>query len=260
MTEKEAAHEIDCFTQSAPFELTEAILIYAQRESGRAYATQHQVDRQQNGEPLIMAGSPLTRQRLRHWTKALAAEPPLELIADNLLARNADAMVWWTPAKIRELYFNLNKELAKGLSALGRKTVRPAACPAHVIAATHDTVYAFALADSSRPGPDTVLLRSPILNIHRSGELCWGTIRRPALSDPDAMQKFESAVFDAWNTHPNDDQATIVEGGLVPLWDELVATKALSFPTDILPPHRTGANDKQTPVTLARLITILSQK
>lgn len=260
MTKTKDVHEIDCFTQTTPYELTEAILIYTQRDSGHAYATQHDIARHENDEPIIMAGSPLTRQRLRHWIKALDAEPPLELIADNLLARNADAIIWWTPARIRDLYFNLNKDHAKNLSTLARKIVRPAPCPAHVIAATRDTVYAFALADSSRPGPETVLLRSPILNIHRDGKLCWGTIRHPELSEPDAMQKFESAIFDAWNTHPNDDQTQIASGRLVALWDELVATKARSFPTDILPPHQTYDSRTTTPLTLAHLVASLSRQ
>lgn len=253
---EERTHNIQNETQPG-FELTAAILLYFQKETGRAYATHHGVEIQPGGKPMIMTGSPLTQERLLAWAKALDAAPPLDFIEPHILAKTAEATIWWRPAQMRNLYFDLDKNLRPTLKSIGRKVMRSAPCPAHLFAATRSHLYIFALASDDRPTPDTVLLRSPIMNIFEDASLCWGNVQKPNLGDRDACSRFEAAVFEGWNTHPNGNQASIGPNGLVALWDDLVTTKATAFPVDLLPAHEAPTAGKSTALTLGRLISHL---
>jgi len=239
------------------FQLSEAILLYFQRGTGRAYATQHDMAIQPDGKPVIMAGSPLTQERLLAWAKALDAAPPLTFLEPHILAKTADVTIWWRPAQRRKLYFNLDAKLRTGLTKLNRKAMHVVPCPAHLFAASRSHLYIYALRDDARPTPDTVLLRSPIMNIFEDGALCWGSVQKPRLASQDACAQFEAAVFDGWNTHPNGTQGEIGPHGLVRLWDDLITSKASRFPVDVLPAHTRSLGKTPSDLTLADLISSL---
>lgn len=250
--------------------LTNAILLYrgqaraelvgnphaAPRSSGPAFASIHAVEQDQ-GQPTIAAGAPLSRAHLRQWTEALGRNEAPEILPDNVLVSHPDVLAWWVPAKVRTSYFALTRP-PEGLLALAERTVIQLPYPAHLFVATRRRLGVYALPASERPVADTPVLHSPVLNVYVDGNLCWGNIPIPKALTIASIPEFEAAVFDSWSTHPNPGQEGTVtgKGGLVRLWDHLAARKPAQFPVRRLKPFdpRHGGKAAEQLMTLAKLI------
>lgn len=256
--------------------LTNAILLYrnqaprnlkpygASHEDAPAFASIHAVDHDSEGQPMIAAGTPLSRAHLRQWTEALGRNVVPELLPDNILVAHPDMLAWWVPAQVRAAYFALSSP-PEGLRALSARTTVMVPYPAHLFIATRSGLGVYALAASERPAADTRVLHSPILNVFIDGRLCWGNVPRPKTLGVAAIPEFERAVFDSWSTHPNPGQELTVSGpgkngggGLVRLWDDLAARRATRFPVSRLKPFgSSGQRQTRRPasaITLGRLI------
>jgi PRTRC genetic system protein B len=229
--------------------LSGAILLYRNEGPGdasAAFASVHPVSHQDDGAPVVGAGAPLTRA---------------EILPDNVLVAHPDMLAWWVPAQVRSGYFALSS--TRGLRALAARVVLPVPYPPHVFVATCKGLGVYALRESRRPGAETAVLHSPILNVFLGGQLCWGNIARPKSLSVASIPAFEAAVFDSWSTHPNPGQEATVtgKGGLVRLWDDLAARSAKSFPVARLKPFaahtRCGHGDPKidgAPVTVGMLV------
>lgn len=228
--------------------LTNAILLYqptgdsGPRRAMPAFASLHAVD-QTDGKPTIGAGAPLSHAHLRQWTKALGLGAAPEILPDNVLVYHSDVLAWWVPESVRPAYFNLSRP-PQGLRALAQRTVVLVPYPAHVLVATRSGLGVYALPANERPAAATVLMCSPVLNVFDSGNLCWGDIPQPRKMTIAAIPAYERAVFDSWSTHPNPGQERSVsgKGGLVRLWDDLAARKAVRFPYKRLKPFSDGGS------------------
>lgn len=246
--------------------LTNAVLLYrggtspghhgTPREGAPAFATFHPVEHR-DGQPTIGAGAPLTRAQLRRWVAALGRSAAPEILPDNVLVAHADMLAWWVPAAVRLSYFALTRPPA-GLKELAARTVVPLPYPAHLFIATRAGLGVYALAESRRPTADTEVLFSPILNVFVEGHLCWGNIPKPKTLSVTAIAEYERAVFDSWSTHPNPGQELAVSGrgGLVRLWDDLAARKAIRFPVRRLKPFRHGVRRQHPQAAPAAAVTV----
>lgn len=252
--------------------LSAAILLYrfeapggqglygAGRTEAPAFASIHAIERDDEDRPTIAAGRPLSRAHLRHWTEALGRTVQPEILPEHVLVSHPDMVAWWTPAQVRSGYFALSSP-PEDLKALGARTIVPVPYPAHLFIATRTGLGVYALPESKRPTADTPVLHSPILNVFVEGKLCWGNIARPGHLTIASIPAFEAAVFDSWSTHPNPGQERTVtgKGGLVRLWDDLAARRAMRFPIRRLKPFVPGARNRTrsnggAPVTVGMLI------
>lgn len=259
-------HTIEFEATEGGLVLANAILLYrpeVRHLNGTqpAFASFHPVE-QNAGQPVIAAGRPLTRADLRKWTEALGRAAAPEILPENVLVAHPDLLAWWVPEQVRRAYFNLTAP-PQGLKALAHRTTVPVPYPAHVFLATRGSLGVYALPESRRPGGDTPILHSPVLNVFVDGRLCWGNIPRPRTLAVASIAEFERAVFDSWSTHPNHGQELTVTGkrGLVRLWDDLAARGATRFPTRRLKPF--GQGKRRTagapPITLGKLIAGLGR-
>ncbi|MDJ0276304.1 PRTRC system protein B [Sphingomonas sp. 2R-10] len=233
--------------------LSGAILLYragSASQAASAFASIHSVELDDDGQPTIAAGVPLSRAHLRQWTEALGRTTRPELLPPDVLVAHADMLAWWTPAQVRPAYFALSNP-PPDLRALSDRTIAPVPYPAHLFVATRSGLGVYALPTDARPMADTELRHSPVLNVYANGQLCWGNIARPGGLDLASIPAFERAVFDSWSTHLNPGQERTVtgRGGLVRLWDDLAARRAKRFPVGRLRPFTTGAGQRggQTP-------------
>jgi PRTRC genetic system protein B len=249
--------------------LTNAILLYrsearpvphpyaAPRPGGPTFASIQAVE-QNDGQPTIAAGTPLTRAHLRQWTEALGRNQAPEILPGNVLVSHPDMLAWWVPAAVRTSYFALTHP-PTGLRDLASRIVLPLPYPAHLFIATRGRLGVYALPTSERPTADTPVLHSPVLNVYVDGNLCWGNIPVPKTITVAAMPEYERAVFNSWSTHPNPGQEATVtgKGGLVRLWDDLAARSATRFPVARLKPFvaRNNGRPVGSPLTLGDLIT-----
>lgn len=236
-----------------------------QRAEAAAFASMHAIEHDGEGRPIIAAGVPLSRAHLRQWTEALGRTVLPELLPGNVLVAHPDLLAWWVPEQVRAAYFKLSTRPA-GLKALSTRAVLPVPYPAHLFVATRSRLGVYALPANERPGAETRLLHSPILNVFVDGALCWGNIPRPRTLTTASIPEFERAVFDSWSTHPNPGQELTVtgKGGLVRLWDDLAARRAKRFPVRRLKPF--GAGDRRRvrsaaldPITVGALIAAASR-
>lgn len=254
------------FTRDTSVDLTHAILLYsggqtasyARETAGKAFASYHPVTIDAHGRPEIGAGVPLERKQLRDWTRMLGEYAPPQLLPDHVLVSHPEMLAWWIPARRRTAYFKISRP-TPDLAVLGQEIAIEVPYPAHVLIARNNTLEAYALERSERPGGETPLLHSPILNVFVDGTLCWGNIAKPRRLDVAAIPAFEAALFDSWSTHPNIGQdATITDKrGLVRLWDDLAAKGRRSFPVAKLKPFGSinrGRRHRDKPVTLRSII------
>lgn len=236
--------------------LTNAILLYQNQpnrsasvysnahERAAAFASIHAIEHDDKGRPIIGAGTSLSRAHLRRWTEALGRTVLPELLPDNMLVAHPDMLAWWIPERVRPAYFALSAPPA-GLKVLSTRTSVLVPYPPHLFLATRSGLGVYALPTNERPGADTPLLHSPVLNVYLDGRLCWGNITKPKALAIASIPEFERAVFDSWSTHPNPGQELTVtgKGGLVRLWDDLAARQAKRFPVKRLKPftpHQQG--------------------
>lgn len=267
-------HSVQFEPASGGLELSQAILLYTPNDKRplspyggpdarrSALATIHPISTSPAGAAEIGAGRPMTRADLRHWTEHLAPAMPPQILPDNVLVAHPDMLAWWIPEGMRPAYFNLSSP-PQGLQVLFEPTITSAPYPAHLLIATRKRLSVFALPNSERPCAATKLLHSPILNVFLDGRLCWGNIPVPTSLDIDAIPQWEAALFDSWSTHPNPGQDATIrsKGGLIPLWDELIAFKRRRFPVSKLKPFQKHTQNcsktssrKKVPFTLADAI------
>lgn len=258
--------------------LTNAILLYrneaprnprpygAPANDAPAFATIHSVERDDEGQATIAAGVSLSRAHLRQWTQALGRTFVPDILPDNVMVSHPDVIAWWIPAQVRPAYFALTAPPA-GLRLLAVRTIVQVPYPAHLFVATRSGLGVYALPANTRPGADTRLLHSPILNVFINGQLCWGNIPKPKMLHLSSIAEYESAVFDSWSTHPNPGQELTVRGksGLVRLWDDLASRQARQFPVKRLRPfgettvkqaRRAGGTYAVADMTVGRLIAL----
>ncbi len=233
--------------------LTNAILLYRSqpirnaspyataRAGAAAFASIHAIEHDDEGKPIIGAGTSLSRAHLRQWTEALGRTVLPEFLPDNVLVAHPDMLAWWIPTQARPAYFALTDPPA-GLQVLAARTTMPVPYPPHLFIATRSGFGVYALPANERPGIDTPVLHSPVLNVYLDGQLCWGNIPKPKTLTTASIPEFERGVFDSWSTHPNPGQELTItgKGGLVRLWDDLAARKAKRFPVRRLRPFDPG--------------------
>ncbi|MET3436035.1 PRTRC system protein B [Sphingomonas sp. 1185] len=247
--------------------LSHAILLYRSGgalQKASAFASIHLIELDDEDRPTIAAGVPLSRAHLRHWGEVLGRATRPELLPENVLVAHSEMLAWWTPEQVRPGFFALSNP-PPDLHRLAERTIVPVPYPAHLFVATRSRLGVFALPVNERPIAETLLRHSPILNVFSDGQLCWGTVPRPASLEVASIPAFERAVFDSWSTHTNPGQDLTVtgKGGLIRLWDDLAAREAKRFPVRRLKPFvvranaraRTrGAQAAAEPMTLARII------
>lgn len=253
-------HSIQFEATGGGLALTNAILLYRSqpirnvnfyataREGAAAFASIHPIEHDDEGHPVIGAGTSLSRAHLRQWTEALGRTVLPELLPDNVLVAHPDMLAWWVPEQVRPAYFDLSAPPAR-LKLLSRRTSVPVPYPPHLFLATRSGLGVYALPANERPTADTPVLHSPVLNVYLDGRLCWGNIPKPKALAIASIPEFERAVFDSWSTHPNPGQELTVtgKGGLVRLWDDIAARKAKRFPDRRLRPFNPYRQGPRSP-------------
>ena len=109
---------------SQAFRLQRAVLIYGTAEHRSGFATVHDVQRPSaEANPRLGPATLVTTEFVRELAKGLGRNTILEVLPDNVLARNELVTAWWTPAAARTLFFHENTELAP---ITGKKFPTPA--------------------------------------------------------------------------------------------------------------------------------------
>lgn len=85
------------------FELCDALLIY--RESRRSFITWHTVTTQKQGPPLLGPAQPLTTAFVDALAESLSGGAKAEVLPEKILAKTDRMLAWWTPRRVRRMFF-----------------------------------------------------------------------------------------------------------------------------------------------------------
>jgi PRTRC genetic system protein B len=214
------------------FTLKQAVLVY--QEGSRAFATVHEVKSQPEGPSYLCAGQSVTTGFLETLAKGLGASMAAEVLPENVLARTPELIAWWTPAKMRLMFFGDGDPKTRYLNG----KIYPH--PALVLMIRGRELFVRALREIRRPKSDTRLMNAPYWNTDAQGRVCLGSMRVPEEVSASSLRGWEDAYFASEFTHPTGAvRLTTHPGGFVGLWWSLAGRKR-PFPVKFL------ADSKQT--------------
>lgn len=211
---------------SANLQLRHALLVYTDQQ--RAFATLHDIISQEEGAPLLAPAQPLSLGFLRRLAEGLGNHVVPEVLPENVLARTAEMIVWWSPAALRIMFFGDADEQARKLNGLNFPH------PPLVFKVRGQELFVRALEKNVRPCPDTPLKTAPYWNTAGDdGRVCLGTTRAPESQSVDSIKPWQAAFFQSSFTHPlGAVRLTHHKEGFIGLWCALAGKQV--FPAHFL--------------------------
>jgi PRTRC genetic system protein B len=207
------------------FELRDALLIY--RENRRSFITWHTVTAQKEGPPVLGPAQALTTAFVEDLAESLSGGAMAEVLPENVLAKTDRTIVWWTPRRVRRMFF----ESAEGKAQQLNGNVFPQ--PPLVWRVAHGDLKIRALCENKRPNAKTTLAVAPFWNLSDDGRVCLGSMRCPESVAVASIEAWEQGFYESAFTHANVGRLTRHEGGHDALWTK-VGKSRQPFPTDAL--------------------------
>ena len=207
------------------FELHEALLIYRDRQS--SFITRHDVIASKNAPPTLGPAQPLTVAFIESLTRSLSGSVQAEVLPANILAKADRMIVWWTPARHRQMFY----ENSEGKAAELNGCIFPQ--PPLVWRVSNGELNIRALTENKRPDGSTKLAVAPYWNLSDDGRVCTGTMRRPDSASVASIPAWERGFYESAFTHANVGRLTRHESGFDGLWSGLTG-KREKFPLEAL--------------------------
>jgi PRTRC genetic system protein B len=211
--------------QNHRFELRDALLVYRDKQS--SFITRHDVASRKDAPPTLGPAQPLTVAFIESLVRSLGGAMQAEVLPENLLAKTDRMIVWWTPARRRQMFYENSEGKAAELN--GRVFPQP---PLVWKAANHE-LSVRALNENKRPDAGTKLAVAPFWNLSDDGHVCTGTMRRPDSASVASIPAWERGFYESAFTHANVGRLTRHECGFEGLWASL-AGKRRRFPLETL--------------------------
>lgn len=192
-------------------------------------------DMDKNGTPIN--AHPLTEREAGVLAKALMTEKqkqsaflkPVGILPTSILhinpSRDKGAVVWYTKAQKRPLYF---------IDSLGIPSGQ-AFVPPMVWQADKNSLRVFALLRGRRPTEKTPLCYAPFFNIYEDGRVCMGSVNisiKNSACVEEFIKAWEDYYFNSYFSHLMGENSP-VKGNCVNLWKDLVLS-GRTFPQEVL--------------------------
>lgn len=190
-----------------------ALLVY--QGKSRGFVTWHEVRQgTTEGAPFLSEAQELTTEFVRHLAQGLGTYAPTEFLPDNVLARTAEMVVWWTPGMARTMFFAAHDADAHKLNA--KRFVQPPL----VWKVNGKDLWVRALRENHRPTARTELMVAPYWNVDGdTGWTCQGTMRSPDDLGVHTIPLWERAFYQSEFTHhTGTKRLTSHAGGFLGLW------------------------------------------
>lgn len=172
----------------------------------------------EEGEVRLGPAQLLTQDMLRALIVELGQSPEIEILPENVIARTADVVVWWSPATVRRMFFS-DRRGDKALRELNGKQYPH---PPLVFRASGSHLWIRALNRNQRPKPDAKLSMAPYWNCYDNGSVCTGTMRIPRQKSVAAILEWENSFFNSAFSHAAGvTRHTRYRDGLLAMWKAL---------------------------------------
>lgn len=211
--------------QNHRLELHDALLVYSDRQT--SFITRHDVQAQKSGPPTLGPAQPLTLAFVESLMRSLGGAVQAEVLPENILAKGDRMIVWWTPARRRQMFY----ASAEGKMADLNGGIFPQ--PPLVWKVSNGELSVRALAVNKRPQATATLAVAPFWNLSDDGRVCTGTMRRPESATVAATPAWERGFYESAFTHANVGRITRHDGGFEGLWESLKGKRG-RFPTQTL--------------------------
>jgi PRTRC genetic system protein B len=180
---------------------------------------------------------PLTEREANALAKSLQTEKNKDkaflksngILQTNILhinpSINKGAVLWYTKAQRRQLYFVNNLDIPSGMAYV----------PPMVWYANKNSLWVFALATDRRPTEKTPLYFAPFFNIYEDGKVCMGSVSidiKNSASVEEFTSAWEDYFFYSYFSHLLGQNSPI-KGNCVNLWKDLIQT-GKPFPKEVL--------------------------
>lgn len=214
-----------------------ALVFYETKDNTKDVYIEH-FDMDRNGNPIN--AHPLTVTEANVLAKSLDTEQEKNkaflksngILPTNILHINPNtekgAVIWYTKAKKRQLYFVDGLQIPNGTANV----------PTMLWRASKNGLSVFALLSDRRPTEKTKLYHTPYFNIYEDGKVCMGTVSvdiKKSASVEDFIQAWEHYFFNSYFSHLLGNKSPI-KGNCVNLWKELINTDK-PFPKEVLKPN-----------------------
>lgn len=215
-------------TSAHTAQLQQAILLYGMKSASVEYATLHRVSDGGQGQPMIGAGVPMTRDTLLMIARSLAASSRRSqgILPPNILSFGVNHTVWYVPPHERTVFFDCKE----GVGKRAGKTPHPAL----IFAVCRNEWSVFAIKTRQRPTAATKLYNAPYMNVWKEGGICTGSTPLPNESVAETVDQWVQAFFDSNFSHPNHDKVVRYEGGCHAFWKDALDGKYRKFPNAVL--------------------------
>ena len=96
--------------KSEDYRLQSALMVYGKSSYDgipyrHPFVTMHKVNHIE-GEPELGPGQLVTPAALIDLVLGLGFKIPTEILPENVIVRGSDSIVWWSPAKVRMMFFS----------------------------------------------------------------------------------------------------------------------------------------------------------
>lgn len=153
---------------------------------------------------------------------SLGRSVPVEILPERVLVRTTEMIVWWSPAKVRTMFFSDRG----GDATMRRLNAKRFPHPALVFKACGRQLSIRALARNQRPTGDSKLCVAPYWNCNDQGIVCVGSMRIPHEKSVKAIDVWEQSFFGSEFTHAaGGTKQTQFPGGFLAMWLSLAHKK-----------------------------------
>lgn len=232
--------KVDCEVSTqgeASMELKRAVLVYERGHRSEAFATIHDVGRDEKGAPVILPGVSANLKSVRALARALVRggrvqEGKLGFIDPQLIYWSTAGFAWWVPPQVRRVWFRC-AELGGEVSA---EVPHPGLVFSIRQRARNRAWSVWAVKGTARPTAATELWIAPYFNVWRGGKICTGTVPLPTSPQPAHCAELTDAFFRSYFTHPNEARIAKCRAGVFAFWRDMLAGKHRRFPSARLQP------------------------
>jgi PRTRC genetic system protein B len=219
------------YGQEAPLNLIHAILLYGSKDRIRL-ATLHTPEKDLNGgPPMLGEGQPISREFLQKLSRDLQGEMPAAWLPDNVIVWSQSLVAWWESARTRPMFFTPKSD---GKSLDGKLYPHPPL----LFAVSHMHLWVWALAENTRPAPQSPLFVAPNWNTSENGSVCHGSMAAPRRIESGNLPQWSEAYFGSRFTHSNLDRDLCRHPeGFLGMWRDLAGQSR--FPVQYLIPKGT---------------------
>ena len=207
-----------------------ALLVY--RGRSRGFVTWHEVRNEKSeGAPFLGEAQEVTTDFVHHLAEGLGTAIPTEILPENVLARTAETIAWWTPGMVRNMFFAAHDPEVYRLN--GQRFFQPPL----VWKVNRRELWLRALSENRRPVAATPLMIAPYWNVDgETGWTCQGSMRAPDVVGVGAIPLWEQAFYQSEFTHhTGTKRLTTYPGGYLGLWGPLAGGRR-KFPVKYLTP------------------------